>query len=146
VRFTETDLSVLPGPGGGVDEIATARQNAMFFEVDRKTARLHINPRYAPLATAFKERAAFIPDHLLAAMPAGPRTHQYLYIDFAKHHGRLLLGRPGDDAPEAQLLWDALHEHYQGELHTPVSITPADWPKLAVEWEKFAVDSDFKNE
>ena len=36
IRFTETDLRVLPKPGGGVDEAATAQQNSAFFEVDRR--------------------------------------------------------------------------------------------------------------
>ncbi len=33
VRFTETDLRVLPSTDGGVDEIATAKRNSKFFEV-----------------------------------------------------------------------------------------------------------------
>jgi len=137
VRFTETDLKVLPTPGGGVDEVGTARQNSKFFEVDPRTARLHIRPLYAPLAIAYKERAAFTRDHLLAAIPAGPYAHEYLYLDFSRNHGRVLLERPGDDAPEAQRLWDAIARHYGDELKQPVSITPADWPRIDEEWQNF---------
>ncbi len=140
IRFTETDLRVLPSPGGGVDEAGTARQNSMFFEVDPETARLHIRPEYAPLALAFKERAAFTRYQLLAAIPAGPYAQQYLYFDFPKKHGRLLLERPPDDEPTAQRLWDTMQEHYKGELHTAVATTKEDWPRIDAEWENFLQD------
>ncbi len=142
IRFTETDLSVLPGPSGGVDEIATAKQNSMFFVVDPETTRLYIRPKYAPLALAFKERAAFTPQRLLAAMPAGPFAHQYLFLDFNQNHGRVLLGRPSDDEPELQRLWDTLHEHYEGELKEPVSISREDWERIGKEWENFVWPGD----
>lgn len=137
VRFTETDLAVLPAPSGGVDEEATARQNSKFFEVDRKTARLHIRRNFAPLAIAYKERAAFAGDRLLAAMPAGPYAHQYLMFDFARSHGRLLMARPADDDPEGQRLWDAMSEHFRGELHEPFAVTPADWARIERQWQEF---------
>jgi arylsulfatase A-like enzyme len=140
IRFTETDLRVLPGPGGGVDEAGTARQNSVFFVVDPETARLHMRPAYVPLALAYKERAAFTRNRLIAAMPAGPYEHQYLFIDFAQHRGHLMLSRPLDDEPEAQRLWDAIHTHYEGELHKPVATTPADWPRITREWETFIED------
>jgi hypothetical protein len=142
IRFTETDLAVLPAPGGGVDEIGTAKQNAMFFSIDPRTARLHLSSRYVPLATTFKERAAYSRDQLIAAIPAGPYAHQYIYIDFAGRHGQLLLDRPGPDTPEAQRLWDALHEHYAGELRRPVRTTRADWPRIRREWERFSVPAE----
>lgn len=137
IRFTETDLSVLPAPGGGIDEVATARQNSRFFEVAPATARLQLRPKYAPLVTTYKERAAFSKDYLLAAIPAGPFAHQYLFFDFPRHNGRVLLERPGDDDPDAQRLWDALFAHYRGELKTPVSITPEDWVRIEQEWTTF---------
>jgi hypothetical protein len=137
IRFTETDLRVLPKSTGGVDEVATARQNSAFFAVDPVTARLAIRPAYAPLAVAYKERAAFTRDQLLAAMPAGPYAHEYIFIDFVKKHGRLLMERPGDDEPAAQRLWDAMSEHYKGELLKPVAVTPDDWERIGKEWETF---------
>lgn len=140
IRFTETDLRVLPKPGGGVDEEATARQNSAFFEVDRETARLHMRPLFAPLALAYKERAAFTREQMIAAIPAGPYAHQYLFLDFSKSHGRLLTARPGDDQPDAQRLWDAMADHYKGELKTPTAITPADWARIGHEWENFIED------
>jgi hypothetical protein len=138
IRFTETDLRVLPGPGGGVDEAGTAKRNAVFFVVDPKDARLHIREAYRPLALAYKERAAFTDRQLLAAMPAGPYAHQYIYVDLAADRGRLLMKRPDDTEPAARRLWDALHEHYAGELHQPVATTPADWPRIADEWTQFS--------
>ena len=143
VRFTETDLKVLPRADGGVDEVATARQNAMFFEVDPHTSRLHIRDRYAPLAIAYKERAAFTKDHLLAAVPAGPYAHQYLIFDLATGSGRLLMGRPEDESVHAQRLWDALAEHFGEELKSPADITPADWPRIEVEWREFLIKREF---
>jgi Sulfatase len=137
IRYTETDLRVLPKPGGGVDEAATAQQNSAFFEVDRETARLHMRPEYAPLAIAYKERAAYTKHQLLAAMPAGPYAHQYIFLDFPKSRGRLLMARPGDDEPVAQRLWDAMVGHYKGELRQPVATTPKDWERIGREWESF---------
>jgi hypothetical protein len=137
IRYTETDLRVLPKPGGGVDEAATAQQNSAFFEVAKETARLQMRPEFAPLALAYKERAAYTKDQLLAAMPAGPYAHQYIFLDFPKNRGRLLMARPGDDEPEAQRLWDAMADHYKGELRKPVATTPADWARIAKEWETF---------
>ena len=142
VRFTETDLAVLPGPDGGVDEVGTARQNSMFFNVDYKTGRLEINRRYEPLALAFKERAAFSKNMLLAALPAGPNAHQYLLFDLASGGGRLLLAAPGVEQPEARRLWDALHEHYRGELKPAVAVTREDWPRIDKEWSGFLHDRD----
>ncbi|MFO1394856.1 MAG: sulfatase-like hydrolase/transferase [Steroidobacteraceae bacterium] len=137
IRYTETDLKVLPSQNGGVDEDATARENSKFFELDPRTARLHIRENYAPLAIAFKERAAFTADHLLAAIPAGPDAHQYLFFDVRTGNGRLLLERPGADDPIAQRLWDAMGQHYGKELKTPVATTMDDWPKIDTAWSNF---------
>jgi hypothetical protein len=109
----------------------------MFFNVDADSGRLEINERFAPLATTFKERAAFTQRHLLAALPAGPFAHQYILFDMAAGGGRVLLGRPGADNPEAQALWDGLHQHYAGELHSAVVVTQDDWPRIAQEWQAF---------
>jgi arylsulfatase A-like enzyme len=138
VRFTETDLAVLPAPDGGVDEVGTARQNAMFFEVDPVTARLEIRSLYEPLAIAFKERAAFTSKRLLAALPASPDSHQYLLFDTTTGNGRLLLERPDDAAdPEGQRLWDALHAHYGEEMKPAVAVRREDWGRIEEEWGGF---------
>jgi hypothetical protein len=137
VRYTETDLSVLPAPGGGVDEAATARQNSMFFNVDYSTGRLEISKRYEPLAIAFKERAAFTRNQLLAALPAGPYAHQYLLFDLTTGNGQLLLGPPGADQRDAQRLWNALHTHFDGELKPAVAVTRDDWARIDQEWRDF---------
>ena len=142
IRYTETDLSVLPAPDGGVDEVATARQNSKFFEVDPKTSRLHIRRRLAPLALAYKERAAFTRDHILAAMPAGPDAHQYIYMDTHTGTGRLLRARPGDESVEAQRLWDGLSAYYGSELKPAVSTTRDDWTIIGKQWDDFLKTRD----
>ncbi len=140
IRYTETDLAVLPATNGTVDEVATARMNSKFFGVDAVTGRLAIRDDYLPLAFAFKERSAFSPNHLLAAMPAGPYHHQYLYFDLATGDGQLLLERPGPELVEGQRLWDALHAHFQDELKPATRVTAEDWQRIADEWTNFFVD------
>ena len=96
IRFTETDLSVIPDVNGEVDEVGTAKANSKFFGIDPATSRMHIRgTNEIPLVRAYKERAAFTSQHLLAAMPAGPDAHQYVYFDVATGNGKLLLARPG---------------------------------------------------
>jgi hypothetical protein len=142
VRFTETDLRVLPKTDGGVDEEATARHNARFFEVDPQSGRLHVRENFVPLVLAVKDRAAFTENLLLAAFPAGPDAHQYVLVDKVARRGRLLLDRPGPDEPEEQYLWDAMWTHYAGEMGPPVSITPDDWPKIEAQWRQFFVTQE----
>ena len=48
VRFTETDLRVLPGTKGGIDEVATAKQNSKLFEVNKESGRLAIRRTFIP--------------------------------------------------------------------------------------------------
>ena len=139
VRFTETDLRVLPSTDGGIDEDATAKHNARFFAVDQQSGRLHVRENFVPLVLAYKERAAFTDRLLLAALPAGPEAHQYVLVDKTARQGRLLLSRPGPDVPDAQYLWDMMWKHYAGELHRPVSITREDWPIIGAQWNQFFV-------
>jgi arylsulfatase A-like enzyme len=139
VRFTETDLRVLPKTDGGVDEAATAEHNARFFEIDPRSGRMHIRENFIPLVLAFKERAAFTDRLHLAALPAGPEAHQYVLVDKTTRQARLLLERPGSDTPEAQHLWDTMWEHYAGELRRPVSITRDDGPIIDAQWNQFFV-------
>ena len=100
---------------------------------------MHVRADFVPLVVALKERAAFTDDLLLAALTAGPDAHQYVLVDKATRTARLLLDRPGPDAPEAQHLWDAMWRHYGGELRRPVSITREDWPVIDVQWIRFFV-------
>ena len=140
IRFTETDLAVIPDVRGEVDEVETAKANSKFFVIDPVTTRMHIRHRMLPLVRAFKERAAFTTTHLLGAMPAGPNAHQYVYFDLATGNGELLLARPGPELPEGQRLWDALHEHFAGELKPPTRTTIDQWPTIAAEWRDFFID------
>ena len=130
---------MIPDVDGGVDEIGTAKENAKFFEIDPATGRLHLRHNMLPLVRAFKERAAFTRQHILAAMPAGPYAHQYLYFDMQSGAGRLLMARPGPDVDEGALLWDALHAHYAGELMPPVRTEMSDLPTIEREWREYLV-------
>ena len=141
IRFTETDLAVIPDVRGEIDEVKTAKENSKFFEIDPDTSRMHIRHRMLPLVRALKERAAFTPNHLLAAMPAGPNAHQYVYFDLATGDGMLLLARPGPEVPEGAILWDALHEHFAGELKPATRTMIQDWPLIDEEWRNYFLPS-----
>jgi hypothetical protein len=98
---------------------------------------MHIRENMAPLAIAFKERAAFTREKLLAAIPAGPDATQYLYFDRQSGLGRVLAERPGEDDPQASQLWNALAEHFGSEVKRPVVVTPQDWPAIDAAWSNF---------
>ena len=144
VRFTETDLAVIPDVDGEVDEAGTARANSKFFGIEPATSRMHIRHRMIDLVRAYKERAAFTSRHLLAAIPAGPYAHQYVYFDIASGNGQLLMSRPGPELEEGQRLWDALEAHYPGELMPATRLTMADWQRNADEWNQYLVVRDAK--
>lgn len=137
IRFTETDLAVIPAPDGAVDEVSTAKAVSRFFGIDPGSTRIFIRHQMLPLARAYKERAAFTSRHLLAALPAGPDAHQYVYFDIGSGSGELLMARPGPELPEGQRLWDALNTHFAGELMTPRRVTLQDWPVIAEQWRKY---------
>jgi len=137
VRFTETDLKVLPDAKGGIDEVATANQNSKFFEVDWHSGRMHIREKYVPLVIAFKERAAFTDSLLLVALPAGPDAHEYLLLDRQTGDGRVLMGPPSPEAREERYLWDSMAAEFAGELKAPTSVKPEDMPGIAKGWDEF---------
>ena len=139
VRFTETDLRVLPSTDGGVDEIETAKRNSKFFSVSADTGRMSVREKYVPLSLAFKERAAFTDDLYLAAIPAGPDAHQYLLLDRSSGNGRLLLAPPSPESSAERRLWDAMAARYGDELKEPVSITLEDWPLIEAQWSGFFI-------
>jgi len=139
VRFTETDLRVLPNTKGEVDEIETAKVNSKFFQVSSETGRMSVRENLRPLALAYKERAAFTDTLLLAAIPAGPDAHQYLLLDRATGNGRLLLEAPRPETSLERRLWDALAAEHGDLLKRPVSITMEDWPLIEYQWGQFFV-------
>jgi len=138
VRFTETDLKVLPDTEGGVDETTTARENSKFFEVSPETGRLSVRKNFIPLMLAFKERAAFTDSMLLAILPAGPNAHQYVLLDRTTGDGRLLMEPPAEASPEREL-WDAMTAEYGDELKPAMSVTMEDWPSITQQWDQFFV-------
>jgi hypothetical protein len=134
VRFTETDIRVAPGEGGEIDEDKVAAQAARLFSVDSRTGWLHLRESEVPKLMLYKERAAIGSTQLLAAMPVAPDRHQYLLLDRRTGVGRVLRARPPDSDTEASLLWDALHEEYAGQLHSPVIVRPEDQAAFAARW------------
>lgn len=137
VRFTETDLRVMPGADGNADEQETARQNSIYFQVDTDTGRLHLRRRSIPLLMSMKERAAFDDRLVLACLPADPDSHQYLLLDRRTGAGRLLSAEPRVEDAEARRLWDALAANFAGELKPPATIRPEDVPIIARAWSAF---------
>jgi hypothetical protein len=137
VRFTETDLKVLPDAKGGIDEAATASQNSKFFQVDARTGRIHIRSHYVPLVIAFKERAAFTDDLLLVALPAGPDAHEYLMLDRQTGDGRVLEGPPAEEDVAERHLWDAMMEQFAGEMQPPTNVELEDLPAISEGWAEF---------
>lgn len=136
IRFTETDLRVLPAQNG-FDEDATAAENSKYFEIEPENGRMSIRENMAPLAIAFKERAAFTQTSLLAAMPAGPEAMQFLYFDLAAGRGRILSAPPAVDEPEVKRLWDAMHDHYGTEMKPLVVVTRDDLPGFGEAWANY---------
>jgi hypothetical protein len=136
IRFTETDLRVLPAQNG-FDEDATAAENSKYFEIKPENGRMSIRENMAPLAIAFKERAAFTQKSLLAAMPAGPEAMQFLYFDLAAGRGRILSAPPGVDEPEVKRLWDAIHDHYGDEMKPLMVVTRNDLPRFDAAWANY---------
>jgi len=136
IRFTETDLRVLPAQNG-FDEDATAAENSKYFEIKPENGRMSIRENMAPLAIAFKERAAFTQKSLLAAMPAGPEAMQFLYFDLAAGRGRILSAPPGVDEPEVKRLWDAIHDHYGDEMKPLMVVTRNDLVGIGEAWANY---------
>ena len=92
-----------------------------------------------PMSIAYKERAAFTDDILLATMPAGPDAHQYLLLDRSTGNGRLLLEPPPPEAAAERGLWDAMTKSYGDELKRPVSITMDGLAHMEAQWNQFFV-------
>ena len=99
---------------------------------------MSVRKNFMPLSLAYKERAAFTDELLLAAIPAGPDAHQYLLLDRATGNGRLLLERRARSRAERRL-WDALAAEHGDLLKRPVSITKEDWPLIEYQWGQFFV-------
>jgi Sulfatase len=136
-RFTETDLRVSVSQLGTVDEDAAARENSLYFAVDRETGRLELRPTAFPVLMEFKERAAILGPWLLAAVPADVAHHQYLLVDRHTGVGRMLEAAPQATDRDAFALWTALHAAYGEELRPPTVLDPQDMPEVTARWMDF---------
>ncbi len=117
IRYTETGLVVGFQPGGKVDEGSLADRSIRKYGMEVETGRLVLLPEALAHIVRTKERAAFTPQRILAAVPdiGGERMR---YVEVNKETGDVL---PRDVAPtaaepESLRLWNALHEHFKGEL------------------------------
>jgi len=134
IRFTETDIRVAPSATGTIDEDQVAAQAAQLFAVDKSTGWLHLRSSMIPTLMQFKERAAIDGRRVLAALPVAPGRHEYLLVDRKTGFGRVLAGRPSESDVESVRLWDALHEHFAGELHPAVVVGPDEQPTFDAQW------------
>jgi arylsulfatase A-like enzyme len=141
VRFTETDLRATIDLNGDIDEAESAKQSSMYFEVDPKSGRLELKPGSYPTLMEFKERAALLGDHVLAAMPADIVHQQYLLVNLNTGRGRILERAPSPDDVDAYALWTALRREFGEELKPPIVLTADQIPELSEKWTIFLQES-----
>jgi hypothetical protein len=134
VRFTETDIRVLPSEEGEFEQDDAAKQVARLFEADNASGWLHLRPGVINSLMMLKERAAIEGDWLLAALPVAPTGHQYLLLHRRSGSGRVLTSVPEPTDVVARRLWDALHENFAGELKPPLVVTPESLAVFERQW------------
>jgi arylsulfatase A-like enzyme len=118
VRFTETDFNTPRTLAGRYEVTGIVDEAAVFYEIDFSSGWVQFRPDRLPSLMAAKQRAAFTPDHLLAAIPgsSGPAP-RYLFTGRRNPLPRPLEGPPATwTEPEARRLWEALQSRYPGEL------------------------------
>ena len=97
-------------------EDAAARENSIYFTVNRTTGRLELRPSAFPALMAFKERAAILGPWMLAAVPADVDHHQYLLIDRHTGAGRMLDAAPDATDGEIKKAYRALVREYHPDI------------------------------
>ena len=125
VRFTETDLRVLPNTKGEVDEIETAEAE---LEILRGKQRDWADERAVEPSCRCRSRTKSERRSrtrlLLAALPAGPDAHQYLLLDRGQAAtDACCWKRRSRSRQQERRLWDALAAEHGDLLKRPVSIT-----------------------
>lgn len=118
VRYTETGFPVDFAGGTTVDEKELAARAIDQFTVDRQTRRVVLREESIPALLRIKQRAAIKGEWILAALPAGRSETRYLLVDRrGEQLPRMLDAKLAAADPTAAVLWNALHEHFDGELH-----------------------------
>jgi arylsulfatase A-like enzyme len=125
IRFTETDFNTPRTLAGRYEVSGIVDEAAVFYEIDPDSGWVQFRPDRLPELMAQKQRAAFSPEALLAALPGAPGgPPRYLYIPRKDPKPRALSAPPDPQLdPEARRLWAALQARFPGELG-PVSSLP----------------------
>lgn len=117
IRFTETDFNTPHTLAGRYTASGLVDAAVVYYELDRDTGRVQFRDERLPDLLAQKQRAAFTPTHLLAAVPASKAAGtRYLFTDRAAPSPQPLDAPPSTASGDARRLWDALHERFPGEL------------------------------
>jgi len=122
-RFTETGFRTPKIADGDFDERSVLGDAAAFFRMNPANGRFELRAELMPELLADKERAALSGDWLLASLPnrADKLTQKYVLVRRAGGSARRLDSAPGPEDVEAHALWQALHDHYRGELLPPAA-------------------------
>jgi arylsulfatase A-like enzyme len=120
-RFTETGFRTPRIADGDFDERSVLGDAAAFFRMNPANGRFELRAELMPELLADKERAALSGEWLLASLPnrGDKLTQKYLLVSRRGGSARRLEAAPGPEDTEAYALWQALHEHYAGELLPP---------------------------
>jgi arylsulfatase A-like enzyme len=118
IRFTETDFNTPRTLAGRYEVSGIVDEAAVFYEIDRASGWVQFRSDRLPDLLAAKQRAAFSPGSLLAAIPSpSGGTTRFLFTSRREPHPQTLEGSPGNwTQTEARRLWGALNARYPGEL------------------------------
>jgi hypothetical protein len=118
VRFTETDFNTPRTLAGRYEVTGIVDEAAVFYEIDPDSGWVQFRPDRLPALLAAKQRAAFSPGSLLAAIPgAAGGPPRYLFTNRISPRPEVLEGPPGAwTDPEARRLWTALSSRFGEEL------------------------------
>jgi hypothetical protein len=118
IRFTETGYSPDSLLAGEVVARELVTEAVELVRIVPETGRIVFREDRQDLIVATKERAALLGDTVLAALPSGESGHdRFFAIDRTGGLPREVVGRPDPSTdPQLARLWDALHQHFQGEL------------------------------
>lgn len=114
IRFTETEYN----PGGlatqdGTVSASKVSEALSLYDIDRKTDRLSIRPKFLGALLAGRQFAAVGEQHIVGAFPSATgRGSDFLAVALAGGEPRLLLSEPQADEPELRALWMALHTEF----------------------------------
>jgi hypothetical protein len=124
IRFTETDFNTPRTLAGRYEVSGIVDEAAVFYEIEHASGWVQFRADRLPDLLAAKQRAAFSPDNLLAAIPdRSAGAPRYLFTSRRDPHPQVLVGSPRNWTQlEARRLWEALNARYPGELPGPADL------------------------